>query len=292
VKKVLLVAFITLSLFGNEILDKESVDVEKVKNLETKKSVQKWLNGGFGLKPHKVNYLLPFGYREKPYVSSLPSIEHKNIEAELQVSLRLRVAKDLLGLKESYYTAYSHQAFWQFYIDSSPFRESLYSPEVFVKFPIDDGNSPFGLRSLTFGYTHESNGQPDTDGITFESGEVLRNFSRSLNYFYTKLRVQHEALVTDFTLLAPFDDLSDNPDIMDYRGYTKIQFTYFVSEHMFSLMGRGNVANLRGALEATYSYPLLNDANFYVKIFSGYGESLIDYNNNIAKYSIGFSFSR
>lgn len=288
-KKIFLGMCMGLALFANE----EPFDVEKVENLETKKSTQKWLDGNFGLKPHNVNYILPFGYREKPYVSPIPNIDYRNIEAELQVSLKLKVASKLLGLKERYYLAYTHQAFWQFYIDSSPFRESLYSPEAFVEFPIDDTTSIFKLKSLTFGYVHESNGQPDTEGVEFvNSSKPLDNFSRSINYLHVKLRMQHDAFVSDWTLLAPIDDLSDNPDIMDYRGYTKAKFTYFLREHMFTLMARGNFTTFKGAAEATYSYPIINDANFYVKVFNGYGESLIDYNTNFTKYSVGFSFSR
>lgn len=286
-KKYFAGVLLTLSLFAED-----SVDIEKLESVKAKKSVESWLNGNLGLKPHNVNYLLPFGYKQKPYNSTIPKLNYTNIEAQLQVSLKLMLSKNFFSLGENYYVAYTQRAFWQLYIDSSPFRESLYSPEAFVEFPISDSDSIFGLRSLTFGYKHESNGQPDTDGVTFENGQTLQNFSRSLNYFYLNLRMQHDALMSDVTLLAPFGDLSDNPRIMDYRGYTQVKFTYFEGENMFTLMARGNLSTLKGAVEATYSYPLHNDANFYVKIFSGYGESLIDYNHNFTKYSLGFSFSR
>lgn len=109
------------------------------------------------------------------------------------------------------------------------------------------------------------------------------------------LRLQHDTLLTDITLLAPFpgkDNLSDNPDLMDYLGYTQIKFSYFYNEHMFTLMGRGNLRKGKGAMEATYSYPLTSDSYFFLKVFSGYVESLIDYKENISKVSVGFSFSR
>ncbi len=290
-KEFLIVLFVVTMAFADE--KDENIDIKGFESLETKNSVEKWLDGNFGLKPHNVNFILPISVREHPYNSRIPDLNYENLESQLQVSLKLNLFKNYFGLNEKYYFAYTQRAFWQFYIDSSPFRETLYSPEAFVEFPVEDRHSMFGLRSLTFGYSHESNGQPDTDGIKFENAQSpLENFSRSLNFFYLKVRTQHKALISDFKILAPFDDLSDNPSIMDYRGYTELKFTYFIDEHMFTLMGRGNLQKLRGAAEATYSYPLLNDANLYVHIFSGYGESLIDYNNNITKYSIGFSFSR
>lgn len=286
----MLILFVCIA-FGED--RDESIVTQEFESIKTKNSVEKWLDGNFGLKPHNVNFILPVSIRERPYNSRIPKLEYENIESQLQVSLKLNVFKNYFGLDEKYFVAYTQRAFWQFYIDSSPFRETLYSPEAFVEFPIEDHHSMFGLRSLTFGFSHESNGQPDTDGIKFEDAQTpLENFSRSINFFYLKIRTQHNALISDLKLIAPVDDLSDNPDIMDYRGYAELKFTYFIDEHMFTLMGRGNIGKLKGATEATYSYPLLNDANFYVHVFSGYGESLIDYNREITKYSVGFSFSR
>jgi phospholipase A1/A2 len=70
--------------------------------------MQKWLNRDFGLKPHKVNYILPYSYREGVYKSYVPTDEYRNIEAELQVSLKLYLGTGLFGLNESYYLAYLH----------------------------------------------------------------------------------------------------------------------------------------------------------------------------------------
>lgn len=286
-KKIILLLGLSLALSAEALYDSRNIE-----NNSTQSSVAEWLEGNFGLQPHKVNYILPFGYRNNPYKSDVPTIDYKNHEAELQVSLKLALFKNIFGLDEKYYVSYTQQAFWQLYIDSSPFRESLYNPEVFIDFPIRDSKSIFGFRSLVFGYAHESNGQPDTSDIQFSTSQTLGNLSRSINYLYFKLRMQHKALITDFTVLEPISDLSDNPDIMDYRGHMSVKFTYFKYKNMFTLMARGNVSTLRGAVEGTYSYPLIKDTNLYIKVFSGYGESLIDYNHKFTKYSIGFSFSR
>lgn len=281
-----------LNLYANSGDDFETVDVEKVKNDKSKESMQKWLDGDFALQTYKTNYILPYGYSNKEYVSIGP-LEYKNIEAELQVSLKLKVAKNLLGLHESYYLSYSHQAFWQIYIQSAPFRETNYNPEGFVIFPINDTFSYFKLRSLKFALAHKSNGQPNTTDVEID-GIPIGNVSKSINYVYGSARMQHGALITDFNLLAPLgtgSNLSDNPDLMDYLGYGSVKFTYFYFEHMFTLMTRGNLKTKKGALELTYSYPI-RKSNLYIKLFSGYGESLIDYNRNLTKLAIGFSFSR
>jgi phospholipase A1 len=270
-----------------------TINLDKVKNDTSKESMQKWLEGKFALETYKVNYLLPYGYSTKEYVA-LGDLEYKNIEAELQVSFKLRIAKNLFGLHESYYASYSHKSFWQIYVYSSPFRETNYNPEAFVVIPIEDEYSIFKLRSVKLAIAHKSNGKPNTEGVSVD-GTPIQNLSKSINYVYTTIRTQYGTLIADLTLMAPLgtgENLSDNPDIMEYIGYTKLKLTYFYYEHMFTLMGRGNFQHKRGAVEATYSYPLQDNINFYTKVFSGYGESLIDYNRELTKVAVGFSFSR
>jgi phospholipase A1 len=291
--------FIYTALFSSDIETKKSkevykYEVSKIEDAKAKKGMQKWLNSDFGLKPHKVNYILPFAYREGSYKSYVPTDDYRNIEGELQVSLKLYLGTGLFGLNESYYLAYSHQAFWQIYSESSPFRETNYNPEGFVEFPIKD--SFLNMKSIRVGLAHTSNGQGTNENVVYATpADNPGNRSRNLNYIYSEVAFQHDTLLSEFRLTSPFPGTQsdkDNPDIMDYLGYASLKFNYFNGKHMFTLMGRRNFSTGYGAVESTYSYPLIEDAYFYIKIFSGYGESLIDYNNYITKFSVGFSFSR
>ncbi len=271
---------------------KSQIKIENISNDRSKENMQKWLDGSFGLKPYRSNYLLPFGIAKNKYVSHKPKVSYRNIEAELQVSLKLMFAKNLFGLHGKYYASYTHKAFWQIYMESSPFRESIYNPEGFVVFPVSDRHSGFNIRSVKFAIAHQSNGQPNTEDSLYYKGY---NLSKSINYLYTTVTLQHKTLLTDITLMAPYlgkQDLDDNPDIMKYLGYTKVKCSYFYNEHMFTLMVRGNISSLKGAVEATYSYPVFDDIYLYMKFFSGYVESLVDYDREVTKFSIGFSFSR
>jgi len=297
-KKVIVYLYVICSFMslGAQEIDatKSKINLEHIGNDRSKDSMQDWLDDDFGLKPYHANYILPFGIANKPYEAHLKdAVTYDSKEAEIQVSLKLQVMHDLFGLNEKYYLAYTHQAFWQIYIDSSPFRESLYNPEGFVVFPISDRKSMFHMRSLKIAVAHKSNGQPNTTDVPEFNGF---NLSKSINYFYGTLRLQHCTLITDLTVLVPFPgtaNLSDNPDLMKYLGYTEAKFTYFYNEHMFTLMLRGNLDSFKGAVEATYSYPIRKHKSYlYMKLFSGYVESLIDYNKDITKFSIGVSFSR
>ena len=272
---------------------------------QTTKAMQEWRGSEFGLKPHYPNYLLPYGYSTKEYNSYVPSDNYRQVEAQLQVSLKIEPFRDLLDLDEVYSFAYSHRSFWQAYTDSSPFRETNYNPEFFVTFPASYKKVIPSLRSVIFGIGHLSNGQgnieeaeimEDIKAANIEGDPLyLKNRSRSVNYLYTTLSFESEALVTNITLWLPNrhnNDLEDNPDLVDYMGYGSIELKYFYNTHLFTLMTRLNMETNKGAVEVTYSYPLADDVYFFTKIFNGYGESLIDYNNEITKFSIGFSFSR
>jgi len=299
-KKFLLYLLCLVPLFASpkntDIFQYLTSDINLIPNEETKDTMYKWLNSDFGLKPYRVNYLLPFGYRTSgAYKSYIPTDVYKKIEAELQISLKLNVKKNILGLHEEYYLSYTHQSFWQIYSESSPFRETIYNPEAFVLFPIGD-TSFFHMKSLKLALAHRSNGQGDNRNLDPEIYVNVENRSRSINYLYTTFRFQHQAIITDLEFWAriPEDnETDDNPDIMKYTGFSSIKFRYFFNQHMFTLHARMNFKTQYGAIEGTYSHPLIIDnVYFYSKIFSGYGESLIDYNNNITKFSIGFSFSR
>ena len=84
----------------------------------------------------------------------------------------------------------------------------------------------------------------------------------------------------------------DNPDITDYCGYGKLSALYRWRGNTFSGSVRGNLRTGKGAVEAGwFSPPLLGPLRGYVQVFSGYGESLIDYNWNQTTIGVGVALS-
>jgi len=289
--------FYVVSVYAIEMKNDENINYLKIKNQETRHYINRWLEGDFGLQPYKVNYILPFGHSNKIYKSYEQGVKYTDTEAELQVSLKLPVASDLFGLGEKYYLAYTHQAFWQIYTVSSPFRETNYSPEAFVSFPVSDNYSLFQLRNIKFGLAHTSNGKSQTWNKSLYPYHYLdpNNQSRSINYTYIEATLQHHSFITDIRFWYRVPEsitTDDNPDYVDFVGHTEIKVNYFYHKHMFSLATRYNIITKNGSVTGSYSHPIGNDVYIYAKVFSGYGESLIDYNNYITKFSIGFSFSR
>lgn len=302
--KIFIALALSVVLACGDYLDFLDDEFNSLECRETKESLDTWTSGNFGLEPYKENYILPLGYRQGEYDSYVPSDDYTNIESEIQISLKVPVGYDWFGLGGKYYFAYTHQAFWQVYAESSPFRETNYNPEMFMVLPVEDDDTFVHLRSIKFAFAHKSNGQGNieealedvnTTGVPDALEPFLINRSRSVNYIYSTLTFQHQALISELKLWVPIPENkedSDNPDLMMYMGYSHLKFRYFHRKHLFTLMGRMNFVNGRGAVEATHSYPLTDEIYLYSKIFSGYGESLIDYDNAITKFSVGFSFSR
>jgi len=278
-------------LFASEV---ERYKLDDIKNVDEKSAMNDWINSGFGLKAYKVNYIAPYSVRfgDEKYKSYTITDEYLNTEVEFQLSLKLKFGSNLFGLNEEYYGAYTQHAFWQLYAVSSPFRENVYNPEAFVVFPLTKND--WGIKSLKVAFAHRSNGQGSNENIEYPDDWQNRgNRSRSVNYFYTTMRLQHDTLITDINAWMPIvSSLDDNTDLMTYTGYTSVKFNYFFNKSLITLMARGNFATLKGAVELSYSYPIVKSVFFYTKLFSGYTESLIDYDTKITKLSIGFSFSR
>ena len=264
--------------------------------------LERYIDSDFGLYAYKTNYFLPYSLASSPYfhwseagiVNGNATYEHP-YEAEFQISLKKPLSFDLLGLKEAITFAYTQKVWWQIYGASGPFRETNYEPEVFITFPSPESlDLATGLKGLRLGFVHESNGR---GGLQ----------SRSWNRLYLGTLWQHGNLFTNFRLWYripesrkkfPLDSGGDdNPEICRYVGYGDINFSYIYGEHRLGLMVRNNFhlnGENRGAVMLDWSYPLPYSEHtfWYVKLFSGYGESLIDYDRHVNKASFGLSFSR
>jgi phospholipase A1 len=85
----------------------------------------------------------------------------------------------------------------------------------------------------------------------------------------------------------------DNPDMTRYMGDGDVVAAYKYNKQVLSLTLRNQAESgfSRGAEMLTYSFPLTGHLEGYIQIFSGYGQSLIEYNHYTNGIGIGVSLS-
>ena len=284
------------------------------KTPEVKSRLLKMIENNFGLLPYNTNYIAPLTYSSTNYERHFSAFSDDNtpsewqehiaydnhIEAEYQFSFQKPLTYDLFGWNEFISLSYTQHVWWKIYDESAPFRETNYIPELFMIVPTSDAiDEKYNFKGIKFGYRHQSNGQEgyqsrSWDRLFFSTFWQYENLFLKAEGWY---RLPEDKKGEEFYAgTNPSDNGDDNPDILDYMGYGKIEANYVWGEKQLSLMLRNNFdfdAN-KGALKLSYTEPFVNSDNtyWYFKLFSGYGESMIDYNRNVTKVSIGFAYSR
>ncbi len=249
----------------------------------------------FALSPHKVTYILPVTYNsapnEAPFIGRDDYYPFDNLEAKFQVSLKFPVWYNIFGDNGHLYFAYTNQSYWQVYNQehSSPFRETNHEPEALLLFNNDWKAAGFENSFLGFGVAHQSNGRSGSLSRSWNRIYGLAIFDKGPFAFSAKVwwRLPEDPKKT------PEDAKGDdNPDINKYMGNFELYGAYAYEKHRFTLLLRNNLRKEnKGAVEVTYSYPLMGNIRFYAQYFSGYGESLIDYNVDTNRIGIGVSIN-
>jgi phospholipase A1 len=209
--------------------------------------------------------------------------EFDSVEAKFQLSFKAR----LWASEErdaGVWFAYTQQNQWQVYNTdiSSPFRETNYMPEVLVNFRPGVELGDWQLNLVNVGFNHQSNGRADPisrswDRIFVEAG-IERGDLALLAKAWTRVRLG--------------DDEDDNPDITDYLGYGELTGIWKPGGHSFTASLRGNPATGKGAGQLTWMSPALwGPMKAYVQVFSGYGESMIDYDWNQTTFGVGVALN-
>lgn len=241
--------------------------------------------GKYAIKLHQSTYILPFTYNISPNVDALreadPDKDLKKTEVTFQLSLKVKLWQDILDQKMDLWFGYTQRSFWQFYNfdDSSPFRETNYEPELLLNFRTDYRFLGLNGRFINLGFNHQSNGQ---------SKPLSRSWNRAVVNFGFE-RGQFSFLLKGWYRIPESAEDDDNPKIEKYLGYGEIWAYYFLKKHRLGLMLRNNLSfhNNRGALQAEWSFPIVEWVSGYVQYFVGYGESLLDYNHRVNRMGIG-----
>ena len=239
----------------------------------------------FAIMPHRQNYILPYSYNftqeKRTYESGFPDSNIQDAEAKFQLSLKIKLWQDILGTDMDLWAAYTQVSFWQVYNTdfSSPFRETNYEPEILLNYRTDIDLWGLRNRFIQVGLNHQSNGRGDP--LSRSWNRITANFGFERGDF--------DLVLKTWARIPEKESGDDNPDIMSYLGYGEIWAGTFWRNYHVALMFRNNIRfnENRSALQCELSFPLIEYLSGYVQYFTGYGESLIDYNHYTNRIGLG-----
>lgn len=242
----------------------------------------------FVITPHYRNYILPVSYWDNPQWND-PARSDAPIdryEAKFQLSIKTPLRENFLG-HGTLYGAFTSVSFWQLYNGktSKPFRETNYQPEVFVAWPVNHHFLGIDGELLSFGYMHQSNGKDVPTSRSWERLFVSYVFKAGSYYYSLKPWWR----IPEKEKEAPDDRTGDdNPDIEYYMGHFEFSVARPFGNHVAELLVRNNLrSDNKGAAMLDYSFPLSKRFKGLLQVFTGYGDSLINYNDYETRYSVG-----
>ncbi len=252
----------------------------------------RYKGGTFRFTFYRPNYILPVVWstsvNDRPSTPTQPAFVPPGpldqTEAEFQLSFKMKLWEDIFGGPSALWLGYSQLSLWQVYNEdlSRPFRETNYEPELIWTLPTD--YDLFGLkgRLLALGYVHQSNGRGDP-------------LSRSWDRIYAMIALEKGPFVLQIKpwwRIPDGDDIDDNPDIVDYVGSTEFLAFYKWQDQLTTTLRLRTTFRSNpswGSAQLDVRFPIVSDLRGYLQVFSGYGESMIDY--NFRKTSIGLGVS-
>lgn len=216
------------------------------------------------------------------------------LNARYQISFKYRIfdeestpAQWLPALGQLHF-GYTQTAVWDLGIDSRPFHDTSYRPSLFWQKRLDYNTAL--PRYLRAGYEHESNGKEGSN-------------SRSIDMLYIQPAWRADFADGKTLIFEPrfygYTDKIENRDITRYRGNADWLLRYgdenewvLSSRIRFGAAGHGST---QFDLSLPFRKPLFARTGgfVYLQLFSGYGETLLDYNRrHPAQLRAGFSIVR
>ncbi len=261
--------------------------------------------GTFGIRGYRPISLSWIGSDSVNTAPSSPAAGHtatytayRTSEARIHLSVRTKIARGILtesesGRNDSLWFGYSQQSNWQLFNGaiSRPFRTTDHEPEITYIYPTD-APLPGGWRLRYSGISavHQSNGQ---------SLPLSRSWNRAVLMAGMEKGDDLRVLARVWARLPESSEKDDNPDISNYIGRAEVAGFWNVNKdntlgitlrHALRTKARGSVRlewlKTLGGSVASGDYSGLR---FHTQLFSGYGDSLVDYNRRRTVLSLGLS---
>lgn len=250
---------------------------------------------GFKLLPYKPIYVLFANYTT--HVNKSPSsgnskqvsefsIPYNPVEMKFQLSFKTKVLHNIFGEKigGDVWAAYTQSSRWQLYNNtlSRPFRETNYQPEAFLLFGTRYSIGNFKGVFAGLGVNHQSNGRSDP---------YSRSWNRVIFQFGWEVE-KLQIILKPWIRISEEESKDDNRDIEDYMGRAELRLNYSLGKHAVEAATRHSLkggSESHASVRFDYSYLFIKNLKFHAQLFTGYGESMIDYNHNQTVFGLGLS---
>lgn len=230
-----------------------------------------------------------------PGRSAAPPTDYRTTEMRVQLSVRTKIATGLLTRddphrKDSLWFAYTQQSYWQIFSGhlSRPFRATDHEPEFIYVYPLDLSlPARWRLRYAGLGVVHQSNGQ----GLP-----LSRSWNRTYLTAGADLNERWLLSARLWHRVSEHSSDDDNPGIADGMGRAELRLGWQVHrDHALSLTLRHALHDTgRGSARLEWFKTLAptlgtSELRLHTQLFSGYGDSLTDYNFRRTAFSVGLS---
>lgn len=261
--------------------------------------------GTFGIRGYRPISLSWIGSDSVNTAPSSPAAGHtaafrpySRAETRIQLSVRTKIASGLLTQessagRDSLWFAYTQQSYWQLFNGtlSRPFRTTDHEPELSYIYPAD-AELPGGWRLRYAGVSavHQSNGQ---------SLPLSRSWNRVVLMAGIENGSRYTLQARVWGRVPERSANDDNPDISDQIGRLEVTGRWHVNaDHTLSATLRHSLReSARGSVRLEWLYRLAGSGSdsaarglrWHTQLFSGYGDSLLDYNRRRTVLSVGLS---
>ena len=209
-------------------------------------------------------------FRPLYFIGGIPlqgPVDKTTSDVKFQFSVGIPVWKDIAGREGlNAHFGYTQISVWDFFDESSPFKDNSYIPGFYL-------NVPLQRDRLLFGLEHRSNGRP-------MRGTAADTFSRSVNYAFGEYKALLDCgLVMGAQLRAGFgwyDEELTQEVFWRYLGYADFTIGYRRDRFELSLKATPVFAPFDCNLEASAAYSL-GPCSLFTQFNYGYGEALCDW---------------
>lgn len=218
-------------------------------------------------------------------------------ETRIQLSVRTKIAQGMLTgalpeQRDSLWFGYTQQSYWQLFSGdiSRPFRITDHEPEIIYVYPTNTLlQGGWRWRYSGISLTHQSNGQALPLSRSWNRVILMAGLEKDDRFQLTGRAWQR---------LPERSEDDDNPDISDMVGRAEIVGSWHVNP--YNTLGFTLRHSLRPAANGSIRLEWLkvlggekgnnrSGLRFHTQLFSGYGDSLIDYNRQRTVLSVGLS---